>query len=95
MAWNSSYQIGNESLNRQKDIRFALDYVSVFLNKPKTVRTELQIVSECQKQGIGLFFLDGSSMVYHSVSATKNQTWMAEKDRVFEYLKVYRGYEAE
>lgn len=81
-------------LEQAKRHKIALDYVSVFLNKPKTVRTELQIVSECQK-GIGLFFLDGSSMVYHSVSATKNQTWMAEKDRVFEYLKVYRGYEAE
>lgn len=82
-------------LKQAKRHKIALDYVSVFLIKPKTARTERQIVSECQKQGIGLFFLDGITRVYQSVAPLNNQTWKVEKDKVFEYLKVYREYETD
>lgn len=68
----------------------ALDYVSVFLNKPKRQETLDRIKIECNSKGLGLFLLEDNQNVIVASQPRHNEIWLIENEKVKEYLKMKR-----
>lgn len=74
-------------IQQAKKHRRVLEYVSIFLLKPKLDSTTEKIINECMASGLGLYFLQSNGSIIQSLIPKKNNIWQVEKDRVTIYIQ--------
>ncbi len=65
------------------------DYLEICVLRPATEKCQQLIISECKRNGIGLYFLDNQTkLISHDVEPTnRDGIWEIQRNQIIEYLK--------
>jgi hypothetical protein len=70
------------------------DYLEICILKPATTSCQTLIINECQKQGLGLYFMDANkALIEHIVyPIPRDEVWGIQRKQICDYLSK-RGHE--
>jgi len=76
------------AINQALCVSICFDYLEICVPKPKTEKTKEKMITECSRQGIGLYFYDEYHYIFTKVlePAKVNDIWEVQKTSVIEYV---------
>ncbi len=77
------------ALEQVLSIAISFDYVEICIQKPRTIKAQETIISQCSSLGVGVYFCDTVSMNYeHVVLPQKTEKiWNVQKSQVIDFIR--------